>query len=82
MILLRRWEKCCEDAVDCCETLQKQYEVENFGSCEGFWDEDERTCYHSTSPGEVIHRPCPYLHSIADISSCQCKNLKFDFCFS
>lgn len=77
------WRKCCEDAIDCCDTLTKEYQVENFGSCEGFWDEDERTCYHQTEPGAKVFRTCPHMKSLAYYSRCECelvaqscKNLK------
>lgn len=70
------WRRCCEDAHDCCDLLKKEYQVENFGLCEGFWDEDEKTCYSAIEPGEVVYQPCPYMQSQAYLSPCQCENFK------
>lgn len=67
------WRRCCEDALDCCDTLKKEFQVENFGTCEGFWDEDERTCYNQIEPDEPVYRDCPYMESKAYLSRCQCE---------
>lgn len=70
-----RWNRCCSDAVDCCETMISSYQVENFlSTCDNHWDGS--SCYHDTLPFETVRKVCPYQKIKNEHSKCNRKFLR------
>lgn len=67
------WRRCCSNAVECCETMIKNYQVENFfNTCDNHWD--GKSCYRDTFPEKTVKKLCPYQITKSDASKCQRKS--------
>lgn len=64
-----RWQRCCNGAVECCESMIRNYQVENFfNTCDGHWDGN--SCYVDTFPDKTVERGCPHRMVKEETSKC------------
>ena len=64
-----RWRRCCNEAVECCNIMIRNYQAENFFStCDNHWD--GMRCYLDTLPGVTVQMTCPHQMTSFDDSKC------------
>lgn len=67
-----RWQRCCDDAVECCTLMVTNFQAENFfNTCDNHWDGN--SCFLDTFPGENTNKMCPYEVTKDDNSNCHSK---------
>lgn len=66
------WRKCCNDAIECCESMITNYQAENFfNSCDHHWDGSR--CFAVTLPDTTASKNCPYDKTRWENSKCDRK---------
>lgn len=71
-----KWQKCCNEAINCCHMMIKSYQVENFlNTCDAHFSIDGN-CFLDTRPGMNVKKMCPFHLTRYDSSKC---NRKFIF---
>lgn len=64
-----KWQRCCNEAVECCESMIRNYQVENFlNTCDNHWD--GVSCYRDTFPDESVKQLCPHQMTKHETSKC------------
>lgn len=54
-----KWQRCCSEALECCESMITNYQVENFfNTCDNHWD--GTSCFSDTFPDQRVKKLCPH----------------------